>query len=99
MAAMRGRRLRFHPHKVHTASPRQRRFLAMALDSEDGAPRRLIAEEAFAFDDVLLMPGYSQVLPAQADTRTRFTREISLNIPLVAAAMDTVTEAPMAASG
>jgi len=68
----------------------------MALDSEDGARRRLIAEEAFAFDDVLLMPGYSQVLPAQADTRSRFTREIALNIPLVAAAMDTVTEAPMA---
>jgi IMP dehydrogenase len=53
-------------------------------------------EEAFAFDDVLLVPAYSTVLPAETDTRTRLTREIALNIPLVAAAMDTVTEAPMA---
>jgi IMP dehydrogenase len=53
-------------------------------------------EEAYAFDDVLLVPAYSTVLPAETDTRTRLTREISLNMPLVAAAMDTVTEAPMA---
>ena len=53
-------------------------------------------EEAYAFDDVLLVPAYSAVLPNQTDTRTRFTREIALHIPLVAAAMDTVTEAPMA---
>ncbi|WP_458097072.1 IMP dehydrogenase [Roseomonas sp. WA12] len=53
-------------------------------------------EEAYAFDDVLLVPGFSSVLPNQADTRTRITREIALNIPLVAAAMDTVTEGPMA---
>jgi IMP dehydrogenase len=53
-------------------------------------------EEAYAFDDVLLVPAYSTVLPAETDTRTRLTREIALNIPLVAAAMDTVTEAPMA---
>ena len=52
--------------------------------------------EALAFDDVLLVPGYSQILPAAADTRTRLTRGISLNIPLVSAAMDTVTEAGMA---
>jgi IMP dehydrogenase len=55
-----------------------------------------VIEEAFAFDDVLLVPAYSAVLPHQTDTRTRLTREIALNIPLVAAAMDTVTEAPMA---
>jgi IMP dehydrogenase len=59
-------------------------------------PERSRFEEAFAFDDVLLVPSYSTVLPAEADTRTRLTREIPLNIPLVAAAMDTVTEAPMA---
>lgn len=58
--------------------------------------RSRIIEEAFAFDDVLLVPAYSAVLPHQTDTRTRLTREIPLNIPLVAAAMDTVTEAPMA---
>ena len=52
--------------------------------------------EALAFDDVLLVPAYSQVLPGATNTRTRLTREISLHIPLISAAMDTVTEAPMA---
>ena len=50
-------------------------------------------QEALTFDDVLLKPAASNVLPAQADTRTRLTKEISLNIPLISAAMDTVTEA------
>jgi IMP dehydrogenase len=53
-------------------------------------------EEALTFDDVLIVPAYSEVLPAATDTRTRLTRSIPLNIPLVSAAMDTVTEAPMA---
>ena len=48
------------------------------------------------FDDVLLYPGESDVLPSQADTRTQLTRGIALNIPLLSAAMDTVTEAQMA---
>jgi IMP dehydrogenase len=48
------------------------------------------------FDDVLLQPGESSVLPSQADTRTRLTRAITLNIPVLSAAMDTVTEADMA---
>ena len=48
------------------------------------------------FDDVLLQPGESSVLPSQADTRTRVTREIELNIPILSSAMDTVTEADMA---
>ncbi|HEY9554926.1 IMP dehydrogenase [Allosphingosinicella sp.] len=48
------------------------------------------------FDDVLLKPGESSVLPSQADTRTRVTREIGLNIPILSSAMDTVTEADMA---
>lgn len=61
-----------------------------------GAATRARFEEAYAFDDVLLVPAYSTVLPAETDTRTRLTREISLNIPLVAAAMDTVTEGNMA---
>src|SRR5688572_13234743 len=52
--------------------------------------------EAFTFDDVLLKPGLSEVLPSEVDVRTRITREISLNIPIVASAMDTVTEAAMA---
>lgn len=49
-----------------------------------------------AYDDVLLIPGYSEVLPRDADTRTRLTRGIELNIPLVSAAMDTITETEMA---
>ena len=53
-------------------------------------------QEALTFDDILLVPGYSEVLPADVDLRTRLTREISLNIPLVSAAMDTVTEAALA---
>jgi IMP dehydrogenase len=48
------------------------------------------------FDDVLLKPGPSTVLPSQADTRTRLTRDIALNIPILSSAMDTVTEADMA---
>ncbi len=52
--------------------------------------------EALTFDDVLLVPAASSVLPSTADTRTRVTRGIALNIPLVSSAMDTVTEARMA---
>jgi IMP dehydrogenase len=53
-------------------------------------------KEALAFDDVLLAPGYSTVLPADADIRTRLTRSISLNLPIISAAMDTVTDALLA---
>jgi IMP dehydrogenase len=52
--------------------------------------------EALTFDDVLLVPGSSEILPAQADTRTRLTKTVELGIPLVSAAMDTVTEAGLA---
>jgi len=52
--------------------------------------------EAFTFDDVLLRPGLSEVMPSEVDIRTRITRDISLNLPIVASAMDTVTEANMA---
>ena len=52
--------------------------------------------ETLTFDDVLLEPAYSEVLPAEVDVRTRLTRTIELGIPLISAAMDTVTEAPMA---
>ena len=54
---------------------------------------KITPEEAYSFDDVLLLPNYSDVLPKDVDTRTRLTKNISLNIPLVSAAMDTVTEA------
>jgi IMP dehydrogenase len=66
--------------------------LELAMDPKtNGSPR-----EALTFDDVLLKPGLSELLPSDADIRTRITREIPLNIPIVASAMDTVTEAKMA---
>src|SRR5881394_3088273 len=52
--------------------------------------------EALTFDDVLLLPGRSDVIPAQADTRTQLSRNIALNIPVISAAMDTVTESRLA---
>ena len=55
-----------------------------------------IAKEALTFDDVLLVPAHSTVLPNTADLRTQLTKKISLNIPLISAAMDTVTEARLA---
>ena len=55
-----------------------------------------ITEEALTFDDVLLVPDYSEILPRQASLETQLTREIKMNIPLVSAAMDTVTESELA---
>ncbi|HEY9030842.1 MAG TPA: IMP dehydrogenase, partial [Kangiella sp.] len=55
-----------------------------------------IIEEALTFDDVLLVPAHSNILPADADLRTKITSEYTLNIPLVSAAMDTVTESRLA---
>ncbi len=54
--------------------------------------------EAYSFDDVLLVPAYSEVIPSDVDTMTRLTRNINLNIPLLSAAMDTVTEGRTAIS-
>ena len=62
----------------------------MAVNS-NGSPR-----EALTFDDVLLRPGLSEVMPSETDIRTHVTRDISLNIPIMASAMDTVTEFQMA---
>ncbi len=53
-------------------------------------------KEGLTFDDVLLVPEFSEVLPAETDTKTRFSRNIGLNIPLCSSAMDTVTEAALA---
>ncbi len=61
------------------------------MANPNGAPR-----EGLTFDDVLLQPGLSDVLPSEVDIRTYVTREISLNVPIIASAMDTVTEAAMA---
>ncbi|HSU29333.1 MAG TPA: IMP dehydrogenase [Chitinophagaceae bacterium] len=64
------------------------------LNSQSDSGKSLM--EGLTFDDVLLMPGYSQVLPRDVDIRSRLTRNISLNVPLLSAAMDTVTEANLA---
>ena len=56
----------------------------------------MVIREGLTFDDVLLEPGPSEVMPTQVDTKTRLTRSIDLNIPLVSSAMDTVTEARLA---
>jgi IMP dehydrogenase len=64
--------------------------LAMATNSRD------LLREAYTFDDVLLKPGLSDVMPSDVDIRSRITPNILLNIPIVASAMDTVTEAHMA---
>jgi len=61
------------------------------MPANNGSPR-----EALTFDDVLIKPGLSEVMPADVDIRSRVTRSILLNIPILASAMDTVTEAAMA---
>jgi IMP dehydrogenase len=52
--------------------------------------------EGLTFDDVLLLPAFSQILPREADIRSKLTRELTINIPLVYSAIDTVTEATLA---
>lgn len=66
------------------------------IDKNSSFSSSRIRSEALTFDDVLLQPQYSEILPREVDLRTRLTRRITLNIPLLSAAMDTVTEARLA---
>ncbi len=59
-------------------------------------PPSIRIRQAITFDDVLLEPGPSEVIPGEVDIRTRLTRDIALNVPIISAAMDTVTEAGLA---
>ena len=65
-----------------------------AFDDTDGSAQ--LAPLALTFDDVLLLPGETDVIPSEVDTTSRLTREISVAVPLLSAAMDTVTEARIA---
>src|SRR5947208_16767264 len=76
-------------HSQEYAADRRREELAMANGVQ-------AIREAYTFDDVLLKPGPSEILPYETDIRSRITRAIPLNIPIIASAMDTVTEARMA---
>jgi IMP dehydrogenase len=68
----------------------------MAINNNSRNGSQNSPREGLTFDDVLIRPGLSDVMPSEVDVRSRITRSISLNIPIVASAMDTVTEAPMA---
>ncbi|MCB0768624.1 MAG: IMP dehydrogenase, partial [Flavobacteriales bacterium] len=61
----------------------------------NGSPGKIVGE-GLTYDDVLLVPAFSEVLPREVDIRSSFTRNIRLNIPVVSAAMDTVTGAELA---
>jgi len=73
----------------------ERRIRSLAMNSEKVFQNKITAE-GITFDDVLLIPGESSVLPADVDLTTKLTRKIKLNIPIMSAAMDTVTESRMA---
>src|ERR1700744_1356464 len=60
------------------------------------SPTDKFNNEGITFDDVLLVPAYSEVLPREVDTRSKLTRNLEVNVPLVSAAMDTVTESALA---
>jgi IMP dehydrogenase len=66
---------------------------APGVRAETWAMFEKVLRECLTFDDVMLVPAYSEVVPAEVDVRTRFTRSIEINVPIVSAAMDSVTEA------
>jgi IMP dehydrogenase/GMP reductase len=82
------------PHEMDRTALAPRASDAYSQPAKRGVSMEI--REGLTFDDVLLEPGPSDVMPTQVDVATRFTREINLNIPLVSAAMDTVTESRLA---
>ena len=62
------------------------------------AHQNKILGEGLTYDDVLLVPAFSEILPRDVSIKTKFTRNISINVPIVSAAMDTVTESRMASA-
>ena len=70
--------------------------LRKAASANGSAKQDRFATEGLTYDDVLLVPAYSEVLPREVDIRSQFSRNISLNIPVVSAAMDTVTGSELA---
>jgi len=94
---------RFAKRCTHDTDPRQLTrgpvLARSALKNQELAMARIVADqliEGLTFDDVLLRPGRSEVLPGDVDVSTRLTRSVRLNVPIIASAMDTVTEAAMA---
>src|ERR1700744_4476788 len=79
-----------HPEVVSRRTSRRMEVVMALVQGLQGI------REAYTFDDVLLKPGLSDILPSEADIRSHVTRAIPLNIPIIASAMDTVTEARMA---
>src|SRR5688500_12431973 len=69
---------------------------SIAYNAALRAEKMRVIQKALTFDDVLLLPAHSRVLPRDVSLKTRLTRKLELNIPLVSAAMDTVTESTLA---
>jgi IMP dehydrogenase len=87
---------RFAPHDGTPDAPAPDATAAVPASSAEPPSASPFAELGLTYDDVLLQPGETDVIPSEVDTTSRLTREISLRVPLVSAAMDTVTEARMA---
>src|SRR5690606_5011569 len=92
-SAMRRATSQRHPEKEHNESARPHRAWPLFLLSEGSAMAKIIETAtgalALTFDDVLLQPGHSEVMPGQVDIRTKIAGDIELNIPILSAAMDT----------